>query len=525
MEVIQDLKFKILLIGVVFFASVLVYYWPVYYKGYPVNFYFPSLVLAKNLALTGQFKVESPQNVVLSSQLLAEKAQPATIENKLTALFYAWLFKKLGFNPDLPIYVSVLFFSLTNALLFLLVWQLFCLSLALIFSGLCLFLPLGLRIILTPGLYELASFCLAIALVCYFSSRKKKIWLGISGVFFALSFLARNSFLLSFFPFVLFDFYRQRSFSRLFYFGLPFLLIIGVFLGPDILAHRQSAYLSNQPTSFAMYGHLFPDPYTFHLAKENYLEKVKETTEPNFVEFLLQYHYPVNLRGIIGMYLSSLKFYLLRVWRLTIFGGPLIIAFLLLGGWMLYQEKREIFYLFITWLLVWYFLLVALKTNNANHYWELQFLFGVMIASGIFYLLRFIYSLQTGLGWRICLICFTLFLIFNHLILTDKEMFHLVYQASRIETIQKWAQAVKASSPQLEEVIAVDKHQKFPYGLNYYTDFSFVFFSRETIKELAEKNQLQAAFEYFGVKKVVGYSSELNQLIQKQTNAEVIPVL
>jgi hypothetical protein len=49
------------------------------------------------------------------------------------------------------------------------------------------------------------------------------------------------------------------------------------------------------------------------------------------------------------------------------------------------------------------------------------------------------------------------------------------------------------------------------------TDKSFVIFKSSTLNKLLEEKQTQGAFEYFGVKYILGYSDELSDQITTQT--------
>lgn len=515
-------KTIILIVLNIFLFSCLVYYGPLWYKGYPPNAFFKNLILARNLHLTGQYKIESQRNVVLSSQLIREKGLPATTENKLTPLFYQRLFNLFGFNHQLPVYTSIILFALTNVLLFGLVLRLFNLGLALLFSLINLLTPMILEAALTPGFYELAIFFFAVGLLAYFyQASQKEGHLFLAGLFFGLASLARNAFVLSFIPLAIYEFYKNRSLQRALVLVLPFILLWGIFLGADYLDRTKSAYFS-APASFAIYGHLFPDPYTFHFEKEEFAAQMKETTEPNAVENLLKYGYPASWKGIIWMYVFSCKFYLQKFFRLIIIGGPLIIAFLIAGAIYLYQKKRYLCHLFGLWLAFWYCSLVILKTNNTNHFLELQFPLICLVSLGAYWLIQFFSQLTISSRAKYSLILIFLFCLFGHLIIADKWMFHEEYQTSGMKIILNLSQAVRKSQVSHQEVMAAGLHPNMPFSLNYWTDLNFVYFAPETIERLLREKQLKKAFDYFEVTKIIGYSEELSQSIIDQTGAENI---
>ena len=93
----------------------------------------------------------------------------------------------------------------------------------------------------------------------------------------------------------------------------------------------------------------------------------------------------------------------------------------------------------------------------------------------------------------------------------DKTNAELQYLATKIEDV-----AVPTDA-----TIAVGIRNGHPM-LNYLTGKSVVYFNVGTVRELANENKLQDAFDKFGVKYVAGYDKELSDLIIKNSKVENI---
>ena len=116
---------------------------PYFYKGQSPWLGYRNLNLARNMALSGKFSVESQQNIFLSSKEISSQGQIANTGNSLTPVIYSWIFKAFGFNYNLPVFVSVILSALTSVLIFLLIFRLLGLWPALLAASLDLFLPVN----------------------------------------------------------------------------------------------------------------------------------------------------------------------------------------------------------------------------------------------------------------------------------------------------------------------------------------------------------------------------------------------
>ncbi|MFH1671588.1 MAG: hypothetical protein ABH889_02345 [Candidatus Portnoybacteria bacterium] len=513
----------VLIIIILFLLSLVVHFYPVFKKGYSFDSFGGNLILARNFALTDQFKIESEKNIYLSSERIEQEGIYCDWGNKLTPYIYGWVFKVLGFNQNLPLYFALILWSLSGVILFLVVLRLFNLKVALIFGLIDIFTPVFAQGSLMAGFYEWAVLFFSLGLLTYLWPKKEKegknSWLSLllTSLFFGLASLARNVFLLSFIPFAIYDFWQNKSYKRLLVFAMPFIIIWGIYLVPGYLVGSPNAYLSPQDTSFNYYGHLFPDPYTYHFEKEEHLESVLGDYDVYFSEYLLKYDYPVSFTDRLRLYLESALFYPKEISRITVLGGPLILLLLMAGLIYLYREKRYLFKLFVLWGIVWYFLLIVLKTNNWDHFMELRLPIALSISLGVVWLTDHIMGLSFSKNIKYLVIAvFLLFLIF-HFGLSNKWMLHEEYGTSKADVIRELAQVINREQlDKQNDVIAVNIHPVLQ-ALNYYTDQNIIYFSSQTVERLLEQNKLTEAFKEFGVTKIIGFDPDLSQRITEQT--------
>ena len=104
-------------------------------------------------------------------------------------------------------------------------------------------------------------------------------------------------------------------------------------------------------------------------------------------------------------------------------------------------------------------------------------------------------------------------------------MFHEEYENSGMEQTLSLIDIIKYAEDQLNkktDIIAVGVTGRAPQILNWYTDYSFVYFAPDTVGKLLNENKLQWAFNQFGVTKVMGYDNELNDSIIETTDIDIL---
>jgi hypothetical protein len=505
---------------IIFFLSLIIRYYPIWHKGYQYSISAENLILARNLSLTNKYSLEDSKNIILSSGLVEKKGIPSNLGNKLTPIIYKYIFDLFGLKLDLALYISLLLFGLTNILLFLLLLKLFNFQIACLFSLIDIFMPLVIKGAGIDGFYEWAMLFFTIGLLIYLLKEKGSYSrLIFASLFFGLAALARNAFLISFIPFIIYDFWKNRSYQRIIVFILPFILLWGIYLGPDYLAGQPNRYLAQGDIGYD--GHLFPDPYTYHFKKDNYLRNI-ENPNGELISFLAKYNYPLGLKDHLASYFYSLKFYLREIFRIVNLGGIFIVLLALIGGVYLYQRKHSWLKLFSFWFIFLFASLIFLKTSNWDHFLEIRFPIILLIALGLYYLIEFIKQLNIQAKFRYLWIIILILTIVFHLFETNRWNFHEIYNTSQMKDVLNLVEKVNQKKISKNDVIAVGLYQGAPLVLNYYTDKNFVYFSPQTIEKLLKEDKLSLIFREFGVTKIIGFEAALSQEMLQQIDLEDI---
>ncbi|MFH2013874.1 MAG: hypothetical protein ABIJ17_02795 [Patescibacteria group bacterium] len=504
-------KYLIVIAVLIFVISIAVRFWPILYKGYSFGFSFDNLILARNLNLTGEYSVDNEKNIILSSELINEQGIESNFGNKLTPVLYSKIFNIFSFNENIPLYVSLLLYGIISVLLFLLVFKLFNIQIALLFSFFEIFSPLVLQYSMRTGLYEWAMLFLTIALLIYLWKEKPNwIRLIFSSLFFALAFLARNSFLIIPIVFLIYDFWKSKSIKRIIIFILPLLIVYSIFFG---LSGVNNSYLSSEDTT-DVYLHIFSDSYTFHYERDDYVEKIVDSEDYNYdySQFLEKYGYSISLKNKISMYWASITSYPKGFVAQTTFGGSILIFFLILGGFYLYKNKRKLLEFFILWAGFLYIFLIVAKSNHWGHFLSLQLPIFILISLGVHCIFEWILKQNWKKFFKYLFIIGFMLSIFVHLIQSDKWMLHEEYLYSKIDQSMKMVSIIKESdlNKKIDIVAVGGENGQTAMIINYYTDISTIYFHPQTIEKLLKENKLQWAFDEFGVTKIIGYNKELN---------------
>jgi len=526
MKFIMKKKYLFILIVFIFLLSVAVRYWPVYHKGFTFSFESDNLILARNLAITGEYKIDNQKNVILSSEIIKGDGIISTFGNKLTPILYAGIFKIFGFNQNFPLYISLILYGIITVLFFLIVLKLFNIWVASIFVFIDIFSPLVMQHAVSFGGYEWAILFLAIALLLYLRKEKPGlVKLFFAGLFMALASLSRNSFLIIPITFLVYDFIRTKSFKRLIVFVLPLLVLWGVYLGPVIFSkNANNSYLSSEETTSA-YMHIFPDSYTWNFERDEYIESIKDSDTYNYdySQFLGKYGYSVSLKDKILMYWASIISYPKGFIAQTTFGGPIIVFLLILGGFYLYKNKKYLLGLFSLWALLTYLFLIVAKSNHWGHFIAFQFPIFLMASLGFYWILQFIKKQEFKKYIQYLFIGGIVVTLFIHLIQSNKWMLHENYLYTNTEKTLELVKSIEGTQAVIDkktDIIAVGLENPASSVLNWYTDYSFVYFAPDTVKKLLKENKLQWAFEQFNVTKIIGYDDELSNAIVKSATVD-----
>ncbi len=461
----------IILCFLIFIFSFFVHWYPIHKKGYPPSISAEIMVLARNLALTGEYKSQDKIGTVLTSDLIKEKGDYSVEGNKLTPILYGYLFKLFGFNQQLPLYISLILFSLTSIILFLLTYKLFNLTIALIQTLIFNLLPFISYASVYYGAYEWAIFFFSLGLFFYliqiFYKKDNYFLLFVVGIFFTLAFTARNAYLLTIIAFLFYELIKFRNLKRLIILLVPLIFGWALYTLPDYFNGIVNLFLTPSPKFLGQFGHLFPDAYTFYFEKTNFLKNLIPSG-PNDLSFLMSQNQPLGFLNIFLMYFSSFIFYPTELLKMVISGGPLIIFLLIYGIKELIFKKRELANFFLYWFIILYILNIYFRTNNWDHFLEIVFPISLLIALGGYKIIEIISNNKKI--WKILLYLS----LIGHMFYANWWMFHEEYDTSNMVIIKKMATCINNQSIEGQEVIAVDLHPEFPDYLNYFTDKSYI---------------------------------------------------
>ncbi len=519
---------KALLVLAVFIFSFAVRALPLLQKKYPMDNDAVQMVLARNIYFGLGYKMETKDGIILAPSLVAERAMPASNPYVGVSLAYALLFKIFGFakNLFLPMMTTLLAHAAVTALLFLLVKKMFNWGMALVFALFDIFLPIIIKGSLAPELYEFAApaFTVGLLFYLYTKSAKPAPWrLIFAGVFFTLAIFARNAMMFSYGAFVVYEFYKNRSWKRALLFILPGILIAGGALLYAIPRNYATGFAGGMigkttfPSQF--YSHIFPDAYTYNYDQTNYFASGGDKSSV-YNEPFMAYGRKYSLKEYLAIYAKPATGTILGFFPLIVWGGPLILLLFVFGVIFLYREKRELFELLIIWFIVWFAGLFFARTVNWTHYLELEFIFVLTISVGFYWLMKLL--LKSEMSKKIKYVLFVTAVIFTlvHLIDANKWMLHENYRGDMQGVMIDVAAHLNGRQLTDKDVIATGFGTRSQYILNYLTGLNYIYFNPETLQRLIKENRLTDAFKIYNVNKIIGYTSELSDAVAKAAKVE-----
>ncbi len=522
----------------VFILAVIVWYSPILFKGYSTHSLNINALMARNIHLTGLCSTENDLNVLLSSSLIQEQGHISACGNKLAPLLYSKIFDVIGL-PEINslIFFSILICALTLIIFTGLILYLFDFKIALVFSLIYIFLPFNWHLPHSLRDYEFALFFLSLFFLLFFYGLKHKysyIYLPTSGIFLVLACLFKEAlFLIA--PFLLLFLWFKKQKKSLFYVFIPFLIILAIFWLPNISHNSYLQMFTTQVSekdkgaNFAIYIHVYPDPYTYRFEQEEYLNKTRELINNNQLVLMKEIDIIREFKNLgvwdislfdrirAGLMLGSRHIF--RFVSLEDIGGPFIFLLILLGFYSLRQKNRYLYQFFSYWVFSAMFLMSFIILASRSHLMDFNWAIALLISLGIIFLFELISDyFDLKKKNRVFLYVALLFIVVYHLILVNHVVWSNIYDNSNNLMIQAYSREIKKLDIADSDVIALDLTSSAMYNLNYTTDKSVILFRSETIKDLLEENKLDWAFRQFGVKYILGYSDELSQKIINQTD-------
>lgn len=524
---------KIIILAAILFCSVFVWYSPVLFKGYSSAIPGPNNVIARNLAKTGKFSHENEKNIILNSGRIKQDGMISSTGDKAIALSGAVLHKISGsLNFDSIVLLSVAVFAASLSFFFLIVWKLFGFRIAMIFAPVYVVLPVVWETALIPGFYEFSLLFLSIGLFLFFCRWNKYdiFRYCLSGIFLALSFLSRDAMvLLAPVLLVWVWFFKRKAilplFASMILAVICFTAIFQFNFGKTSNYHFDyfmAAPDKTQGRDFSFYGHLYPDPYTYHYEKETYLAQKKieagqsgidaqglakriSNVESNRIS--LWQHFRIAPL-LLAKHISSLV-------SLESVGGPLMFLLFCFGMFCMFRQgKHELVYLISGWIGFIFIFCSFFALAQRNHVMDFAFVFALGAAIGICNIAEIL-----NFKHKYPALCLITIAAAYHLILSSHTLFGRIYDDSFHLKLKAYAAEIAKHDIGDSDIIAAPFNNNAIYAINYMADQSFVKFSRLTVEKLISENKLKFAFKEFGVTKIAGFSPELSAEITKQTGA------
>lgn len=523
----------------IFFLSVGVWYSPIVFKGYPSQTISEGIILARNYYQSNILAEQSDANVTLASSLIKENGHPLALSENFGSFLYAQIFKITGIpDYDNLVLISVVFYALALILFTVLILYLFGFKTALVFSLIYIFSPIGWGLTHSMASYEFCLIFWALFFILYFLGVKKNeqsqnkfnnIFFVLSGLFLFLSTLSKDVvlvFALMFFIFLLIKKLKQQ----LIYIFIPFVLLLMIFWIPSVLKGENShlpllVKQSAEEAVFSTYLHIFPDPYTYYFEKEEYLKGFRNqdlgwSEDLEIKKNLTNFGFDnINLfeRVRVGFYILSQ--HVSRFFSLEDFGGPFILLLSVLGLVYLRNKYRFLYNLSVFWIVVSLFVFAFVVIVSRSHLMDFIWILILLIALGLIYLSRIIINhLNLKKNRAILLQTTMVILAVYHLILVNHEILGKQYDKDFIPRSLAYVQEVNDLEIRDTDVIAIPGDFSAQITtLNYLTDKSFVIFKESTLNKLLSENKLKQAFDFFGVKYILGYSDDLSKELSIKT--------
>jgi 4-amino-4-deoxy-L-arabinose transferase-like glycosyltransferase len=475
--------------------------------------------------------------------LIKEQAHPYSIGNKLTGYFYAMVFKTFGFlSWNQLILFSVILNAITLLIFSLLVFYLFDFRTSLVFSLIYIFIPFIWAQTQMPGAYELTFFFVALFFLFYFlgirKEQKRRLFFFIlSGLFLALTCLARETFFLLI-PIIFVYLLLKKEKQAIIFIFVPVFAAIFIFYLPDFLANHNS-YLQLFPVTktseelrfgnfTSSYDVFYPDPYTYHFDKDNFLKEYTKRRASQSLIFSIYLQrgavnvgadqFPFGRRILLNLLLSVGHAGRLISWEDL--GGPLILSLILFGLYFLKKERPPLFWLFVCIISGIIFLLSFVFLLARNHSMDFGWILALLAALGLLSLVSMIETyFKLDKKRTFWLFVFILIMVLYNLLLASHTYWGRIYDNKENLMIMDYASKIDKLNIFDKDVIAMGTGGVLgATALNYLKDKSIVVFQPGTARKLLENRELNAVFKKFGVTYILSYPDELSKKILKATN-------
>jgi glycosyltransferase involved in cell wall biosynthesis len=530
-----------------FIFMVTTWYAPIAIKGYPaVSPEWHMILAARNFARGGVLGSENKLNVVVAPEQAVTEAQASSLGNNFTSLAYAGVFKLYpSINWNQLTLLAIIISALAGLLFNILVYRRYGLGVALLFPFIYTLFPFNQEQAQFLGTYEFCLLFFAIFCLLSFGGKagkwKELRWL-LAGLFLALSCLSREA-MYVFAPLFGFWLIFKRRFKELAWVVIPagiVVLVLPLVMGWGginndylklILNQSSNVAATQKYSDFDFFGHIFPDPYTFHFNHDEYLNSYQNKISSAGLIDRLQLIKSGNNMGEIKINLIdrfligtlNLSYHLYRFVAFEFFGGPLILLLLFIGLWQLKRRSPSDTWFFVYWLTSIVLLLSYATLVMRSHLMDFGWVLAVLVSLGIISLWPIVKEKITNQKNQIIVYAGIIIAVMLNLLLADKMYLGQAYKDNMAPQMFETAEQIRTGSDLESGVIAVgcrDGHNIF----NFLTGKPFIYFDADDILQLAGEGKLQTAFNLYGVKQVACFSPEVSAAIASSSSAQILAV-
>lgn len=478
---------------------------------------FPHLE-ARNFAETGLFVTTDALGRVLSTVELSVSGVLSSVDGRLSTLLIAWLSQWISWG-------DLVGWTVASASIFagaLLAWWVTVRSwygraVAIVTTTITALLPVYFHQAIWFENYVFAFFFIALAGAAYTVLQKKSIWVALltSGLLFGAAAGAKDVCLIAV-PWIAFCFlWQKRFFKGTVFFVAAFAVYAAPYVGDlssvgyPVNQNLARIWPGGQQLANATYLHLYPDPYTYTHAREEF--------DALFLEAAMQKPFAdrmIDEKVILSYGLDSgilrrlrLGFWLLAkdvfplVQRQSV-GGIFLLLFAIPGACVLWKTQRK-HALWLAGLTVSIFACVRfVMLYERDHFMNVAWVFALLCGVGILH----IASLQkqfskTVVVTVITLVCAVQLLQANRYELASK------YARSNVGSLRAIAEQVRLLPE--DAVLAVDAHPQDVRSLALLSNRTIALFRSSTVDTLRDQNILTSVFADYGVTHAYGYASSM----------------
>lgn len=459
---------------------------------------------------------------ILATPLLAEQGVPSATDGRLSTVYIAWL------SQFIPWHDSAMWAMAGAATFALGLWFFWCAvshvfdrRIAWITLVVTALMPVYWREAVWFDNYNLSFLFLFAAMAAYCCFRQRWPWFAfaVAGLCFGLSISAKDAFLV-FIPWLFLTFAWKRQWLKG---AVFFLLAFAVYILPYIGDIQEYGYPINQNIARVWPGaedianetylHLYPDPYTYYFAREEFdaafLEQSKEkpllsrmSDEKLILSYDLEHSFPRRIRLGTWLLLKDVMFF---VQRQTV-GGVFLWMFILPGIAVLHRRNAPLLWWMLGFIVSMYagirFVLLYERQHIMNIAWALSLLASLGISQMAMWLHDGMKKFSYGAMVLILLILTSL-----QLVQSNRYEFARRYRESDMRETLAVVHAVSGLPDKAAVAVVTDSSQAYRIAL--LSNRTIIQIRELTIEDLIAHGTLRSLPNIYGVTDIIGYADSI----------------